>query len=286
MPELPEVESYRQSLDQVVTRKEIANIEIFWSRIVETDQALEDWVARLRGQVIQSVGRRGKYLVFNLSQDILISHLRMEGKYFYYPGQISESDRTPYLAKHTHVKFYFADGSQLHYHDVRKFGRIKLLAKDQLEAYWLSKKLGPEPLTDDFILADFQQCLAKSRQMLKPYLLSQEPVVGLGNIYVDESLFQAGIHPSRRAYSLTDQEAERLYHAIRLVLSDAVAAGGTRIRTYDNAMAKSDGYQDQLLVYGRQGQTCPKCGQMIEKIQMAQRGTHYCPNCQPLEVNA
>ena len=174
MPELPEVETVRRGLEKLILGKKISNIEITYPKMIKTD--LDEFRKEVPGQVIESMGRRGKYLLFYLTDKVLISHLRMEGKYFYYLDQVPER-------KHAHIFFQFEDGGTLVYEDVRKFGTMELLAPNLLEAYFVSKKLGPEPIEQDFDLQSFQAALAKSKKPIKSHLLDQTLVAGLGNIY-------------------------------------------------------------------------------------------------------
>lgn len=280
MPELPEVETVRKGLAQLVIGKTIERVDVSWPRIITTDDSLEKWQHELVGQTIEAMGRRGKYLVFHLSDCLLISHLRMEGKYLYYPNE----DRLQTdMAKHTHVRYYFTDGSQLHYHDVRKFGRIERLNTHELESYFFNKKLGPEPIAEEFRLERFQEQLKFVKKAIKPALLEQKMVVGLGNIYVDETLFRSHIHPATAANSLSDDQIVLLHQTIMSVLDEAIEAGGSTIRTYKNSLGEAGNFQQTLMVYGRQDEPCINCGTPIQKVQFAQRGTHFCPNCQKIE---
>lgn len=279
MPELPEVDVVAQGLNKTVKNLTIKKIQVFWSNMINTDQTINNWIDTLIGETIETVRRRGKYILFELTNWLLISHLRMEGKYFYFTqGEVDSGMATK--AKHTHVIFHFIDGSQLHYHDVRKFGRFECIEKQAEKQFFEDKHLGPEPLSKTFTLENFSDALRKSNQKIKPYLLSQKPVAGLGNIYVDEALFQGKIHPSRLAHRLTKTETAHLYEAIRDILRRAVVAGGSTIRTYKNTLGETGTFQTQLQVYGKQGEPCPRCQTPINKIQLGQRGTHFCPQCQ------
>ena len=278
MPELPEVESVRQGLIHLVQGKVIQDIVIDWERIIVTEQPLSDWIEHLKGQRINTVERRAKFLIFRLDDWALISHLRMEGKYHFYPA-----DEVPATKdKHTHVRFLFNDGSQLHYHDVRKFGRMELVTPEAVKDYFLARKLGPEPNAEQFHLSTFKTQLRQLKKPIKPLLLDQRVVAGLGNIYADEVLFEAKIHPTRPANSLTDQEVAQLYAAILKIMAAAIQAGGSSVRTYLNSLGEAGTYQEQLQVYGRPEEPCPRCGQLISKIQFAGRGTHFCSHCQPV----
>ena len=271
MPELPEVETVRRGLEKLILCKKISSVEIRYPKMIKTD--LDEFQNEVPGKEIQSMGRRGKYLLFYLTDKVLISHLRMEGKYFYYPGQVPER-------KHAHVLIHFEDGGTLVYEDVRKFGTMELLAPDLLEAYFISKNLGPEPTEQDFDLEIFIGALKKSKKPIKSHLLNQTLVAGLGNIYVDEVLWRAKVHPSRTSKSLSAQEARKVHDQTIEVLGQAVEKGGSTIRTYTNAFGEDGTMQDFHQVYDKAGQACSRCGSMIEKIQLGGRGTHFCPKCQ------
>ena len=271
MPELPEVETVRRGLEKLILGKKISNIDIRYPKMIKTD--LHEFQKAMPGQVIQSMGRRGKYLLFYLSDKVLISHLRMEGKYFYYPDQVPER-------KHAHVLIHFEDGGTLVYEDVRKFGTMELLAPELLEAYFISKQLGPEPTEEDFDLGRFKLALKRSKKPIKSHLLDQTLVVGLGNIYVDEVLWRAKVHPARISQSLTAQEARKVHDETINVLDQAVEKGGSTIRTYTNAFGEDGTMQEFHQVYDKTGQACSRCGAIIEKIQLGGRGTHFCPKCQ------
>lgn len=182
--------------------------------------------------------------------------------------------------KHTHGVFALADGRQLMYRDIRKFGRVHLLEKQELENWPGLLKLGPEPLSTDFKLARFRERLQRSQRKIKALLLDQTEVAGLGNIYVDEALFVAGILPSRSANSLKPAEVKALHQAIPQVLQKGIDAGGTSLKDYLQADGKQGSHQEHLFVYGRRHQPCWTCGAEIQKIVLAQRGTHFCSHCQ------
>lgn len=273
MPELPEVETVRRGLSLLLRGKVISQVTILYPPMVRT--GAESLAHDLLGQKIQDVQRRGKYLIFDLGQYVLLSHLRMEGKFFF-----QEVAQEP--LKHQHVLIDFEDGSRLVYQDVRKFGTLDYLPKADLADYFQSKKLGPEPVEEAFLLKEFREGLGKSRKPVKPLLLEQRLVAGLGNIYVDEVLWKARIHPMRPASSLSAQKAGQLRKAIIETLAEGVARGGSTIRTYKNAFGQAGTMQETLKVYGQEGQPCPRCGHPIEKIKVGGRGTHFCPRCQKL----
>ena len=271
MPELPEVETVRRGLERLVVGKTIEQVQVRYAKMIGT--GMDSFVHDLPGQTIEKIGRRGKYLLFYLTDGVLVSHLRMEGKYHFYPDEVPER-------KHAHVFFEMTDGGTLVYEDVRKFGTMELLRKEQLEAYFAARKLGPEPTDSDFLLASFAAALSRSKKPIKPYLLEQTLVVGLGNIYVDEALWRAWIHPARPAASLKSAEVKRLREQIIEVLQLGIEKRGSTIRTYRNALGEDGTMQDFLQVYGKTGQPCARCGSPIEKIKLGGRGTHLCPHCQ------
>ena len=271
MPELPEVETVRRGLEKLILGKTIQSVDVKYPKMIHTD--LDAFCQDLPGQEIRAMGRRGKYLLFYLSDKVLISHLRMEGKYFYYPDQVPER-------KHAHVLIHLKDGGTLVYEDVRKFGTMELLAPELLEAYFISKQLGPEPTEKDFDLERFKLALKRSKKPIKSHLLDQTLVVGLGNIYVDEVLWRAKVHPARISQSLTAQEARKVHDETINVLGQAVEKGGSTIRTYTNTFGEDGTMQEFHQVYDKTGQACSRCGSIIEKIQLGGRGTHFCPECQ------
>ena len=269
MPELPEVETVRRGLEKLILGKTIQSVEVKYLKMVQTDLAFRQ---DLPGQEIRAMGRRGKYLLFYLTDLVIISHLRMEGKYFFYPDEVP-------LRKHAHVFFHFTDGSTLVYEDVRKFGTMEVLIPELVDSYFLAKKIGPEPTYETFDEQIFREKLQKSTKKIKPFLLEQTLVAGLGNIYVDEVLWLAKIHPEKVANQLTESSIHLLHDSIIEILQKAIKLGGSSIRTY-SALGSTGKMQDELGVYGKTGEKCVRCGNEIQKIKVAGRGTHFCPFCQ------
>ncbi len=271
MPELPEVETYARDLAQRLPGQVFTGAYVDWPNQLprNTPRELND---RLAGQAVGSVGRRGKYLVFDLSHDVLLVHLKMSGRLQLVPA-------TDPPNPHAHVVLGLAGGQELRFHDPRKFGRLYLLADPAL----VLGPLGPEPLDPAFDAAALRSRLAGRRARLKPLLLDQTFLAGLGNIYVDESLWAAGLHPLRTADTLRPAEADRLHGAIRDVLERAVAARGTSFTThgYRDLSGNRGEMQGSLAVFDRAGQGCPRCGTLLVKTVVAGRGTHLCPACQP-----
>lgn len=273
MPELPEVETIKRTLQQLVIGKTIHDVTILWGNIIKRPNDQLEFKIKCQGQTIHDIERRGKFLKFILDEDVLVSHLRMEGRYML--QQANEPHN-----KHTHVVFSFTDDTELRYMDVRKFGTMHLLPKGVEEEHEPLVKLGVEPFSDEFtpdvLWKDFQ----KTTRNIKAALLDQSIVVGLGNIYVDEALFRAKIHPTQKANKLTKKSLETLYTEIIATLKEAVDKGGSTVRSYVNSQGDMGMFQLNHFVYGKKGEPCLKCGTEIEKMVVAQRGTHYCPQCQ------
>lgn len=272
MPELPEVETIRRGLTQLVLHEKIKQVEVLYPKMILGDPS--EFEQALAGETLERVDRRGKYLLLRFSNaKTVVSHLRMEGKY--YVKQATEP-----VDKHTHVIFELASGKQLRYNDVRKFGRMQLVKTGQEDQLASLKKLGPEPIASDFLVETFYTGLQKKKKALKTALLDQTLVVGLGNIYVDEVLWQTKLHPLTPCNAVSFAKAKELHDNIIAELKMAIAAGGTTIRSYTDAFENEGGFQFELDVYGQTGKPCKRCGTLIEKTVVGQRGTHFCPQCQ------
>lgn len=275
MPELPEVETVRRTLKGLVVGKQIESVTVSLPRIIQEPDDMIRFETELIGHQILDIGRRGKFLRIMMDGLVLVSHLRMEGRYGVY-------DRSEPVEKHTHVIFHFTDGSELRYRDVRQFGTMHLFQAGEEFNHKPLMKLGLEPLEDSFTVEAFQAVISKRTTKIKPALLNQEYVVGLGNIYVDEALFEARIHPERPAKTLTKSEMKRLHEAIVNTLTHAVEAGGSSIKSYVNGQGEMGMFQQSLKIYGRKSEPCLACGHPIEKTVVGGRGTHFCPACQKL----
>lgn len=277
MPELPEVETVRRHLAERIEGDVIRDVEVRLPRIVR-HPALNVFAERLREQGIHRVGRRGKYLLFQLDQVLLVSHLRMEGRY------AVANPSEPELP-HTHVVFRLASGRELRYADVRQFGTMDAVLKGEPLPKGLAE-LGPEPFDPALDGTALHERWRGRRAPIKSMLLDQRQIAGLGNIYVDEALFAAGIHPLTPAGAVGAEELGVLLREIRDVLARAIGEGGSSVRSFRDGYGRHGGFQIQLAVYGRAGQPCPRCGGAIQKIKVAGRGTHVCPACQPISVVA
>ncbi|MGG1677664.1 DNA-formamidopyrimidine glycosylase [Neobacillus sp. NRS-1170] len=275
MPELPEVETVRKTLEKLVVHKTIESISVYWPKIIKNPVEVEQFIDALKGESILDVGRRGKFLILYTDQFAMVSHLRMEGKYGLYP-------KDEPFDKHTHVIFHFTDGTELRYRDVRKFGTMHLYKKGEEFLKPPLIELGPEPFSEEFTEEYLAEKLKKTNRKIKPALLDQKLFVGLGNIYVDEALFRSGIHPERIASTLNKNEISILHREIVATLSEAVKKGGSTIRSYVNSQGEIGMFQLELYAYGRKGEECKRCGTPLEKTTVGGRGTHYCPTCQRL----
>lgn len=271
MPELPEVETIRRGLEQLVCGKIIKTVDVLVPNMVTPNVDIFSKI--LEGQMINNVRRRGKYLIFELDAYLLISHLRMEGKYLLFTDEVPQN-------KHFHVFFKLDTDTILVYQDVRKFGTFEVILKADEKAFFKQKKLGPEPTPEQFDLDGFINKLLCSSKMIKSHLLDQTLVSGLGNIYVDEVLWASYIHPEQLSRTLTIEQMKQIHYQIIRILKMAVEKRGATIRTYRNALGEDGIMQNYLNVYGKTGQCCLRCNTVINKIKVGGRGTHFCPKCQ------
>ncbi|MBR2578396.1 MAG: DNA-formamidopyrimidine glycosylase [Erysipelotrichaceae bacterium] len=267
MPELPEVETVLRTLEDKIKDARIDGIDVLYAPIVEGD--VRTFRKKLIGQHFRSFDRRGKFLIFGMDDITLVSHLRMEGKY-YILGKDDPID------KHTHVIFHLHDGRQLRYHDVRKFGRMELIPK--ADDYSVFKELGPEPFSRGFSFKYCKEYLKGKKKPVKEVLLDQSFVAGIGNIYADEILWDIRVNPLRSAEKLSDEEIRDLIAATCKILKKAIQAGGTTIRSYTSSLGVSGRFQLSLNCHTVH--TCKRCGREISKIRVGGRGTYYCPSCQ------
>ena len=292
MPELPEVETIRRGLvQQGVCGRTIAGLTVRNARIFQVDPMYLEEI--LPGQKILRLDRRGKFLVFHLERSRLIFHLGMTGQVTLRDPQRDDDPdfrRHPVTGlqrarqhapdPHTHLQIHLQDGSSILLRDVRKFGKVYLCASDREDPDAVFSRLGLEPLTSEYTLDRFLDGFRNRKLRIKSLLLDQKFVAGIGNIYADEALYEAALHPARTVRSLRRYEKERLFRAIPKVLQRGIAYGGTSLRDYVNAEGEPGENQEQLQVYGRSGLACRKCGSIVRKIVLSQRGTHFCPSCQ------
>jgi formamidopyrimidine-DNA glycosylase len=269
MPELPEVETTRRGLAPHVTGKEIAAVEVREPRL--RWPVPRDFAEAVRGQRIESLERRGKYLLFGTPRGTLLWHLGMSGTLRYLPEPVA-------AGPHDHVDVHFTDGGVLRFNDPRRFGT--LLLTDQPAEHKLLKGLGPEPFGEDFT-AEYLYATARGRRVpIKQHLMNGHIVVGVGNIYANEALFRAGIRPTRAAGRIARERFGPLVTAIRDVLAEAIAEGGTTLRDFVGSDGNPGYFRTALKVYERDGSPCERCGTPIERRVLGQRATYFCPRCQ------
>ncbi len=272
MPELPEVETVRRTLEPRIKNKKIDSVSVYYAPLIKTHTA-QEFNQILVGRTVQSIDRIGKYLLFNFEEYTLISHLRMEGKYY-----IKPLDST--ISKHEHLRFNLNDGTCLAYNDVRKFGTFDLKLNTELYQTLPLSKLGLEPFNPAFDEYYLKQKFMHKKQAIKPALLDQTIVLGLGNIYVDEVLFCAKLHPEKKAHTIGLKRLKNIVQCSQVVLHKAIDLGGSSIRTYTDSLGVTGRFQNQLNVHMQLGKPCPLCDTPIMKIKVSGRGTYYCKKCQ------
>lgn len=271
MPELPEVETVARGLREPLIGRKVKRLWTDWEKSIHSPH-LDEFSARISGQTVRAINRRAKYILIELDFDVLVIHLKMSGRLY-----VAAVDAAHEADRWVHVRFDLDGGQQLRFSDARKFGKVYLT--DNVEA--LLGHLGPEPLSDNFILKGFREGLRGRKRSIKAHLLDQEMVAGIGNIYADEALFGARIHPACPADLLTDEDAALLHQTIRETLETGIKHEGASINWYRKPDGGKGESQNHFYVYGRADMPCRTCGDVINKIKLAQRGTHFCPSCQP-----
>lgn len=288
MPELPEVETVRRELAPVLVHRRFRAVDIRLPKLLQG--SIGTFTRAIVGSQVRSVDRRGKLLLLGLTSGwTLAVHMKMSGQFLWQSsdGRVSGGghpipgslDRLP--NRYSHAIFTLS-GGRLFFNDQRQFGFLRIIRTDKLDDWLRAQGIGPEALDPTFRFEEFSERLqARHRARIKPVLLDQRFIAGLGNIYADEALFASGIRPTRRAGSLSVSERQRLFRAIRSVLRFSLAKRGTTFHLFRRPEGTIGGMLPYLAVYGRAGQPCRHCGLSIEKIRLGGRGTHYCPRCQP-----
>lgn len=233
----------------------------------------KEFKEKLVGLEFKDILRRGKYLIFDLGDYYLTSHLRMEGKYFV-------KDSNEEILKHEHIIFSFIDGTDLRYHDTRKFGKMCLLKKDELDSYEGLRKQGIEPIDEKLSKEYLFEKFRKSKLPMKTLLLDQTIISGLGNIYADEVLFASGINPLKKGTEITLNECQKIVDSSKKIIEKAIENGGTTIRSYTSSLGVEGTNQNYLQVHKREGEECYICHSIIERIKVGGRSTYFCPKCQ------
>jgi formamidopyrimidine-DNA glycosylase len=289
MPELPEVETIKKGLIRLIVGKTVKRVDIMSPKSFQGSQT--DIQSFLIGQTIIGISRKGKVILIELNSDyVLLAHMKMTGQLVFVSdhrrfggGHPSHSLIGELPDNTTRVAIEFTDGSWLYFNDLRKFGWLKLIPNAALSQLEYFQKLGPELLDPDFDWQRLKTRLSRRpKTAVKPALMDQSVVAGIGNIYADESLWGAMVHPARIVSTLSDTNYRELYRSIIEILKLSLAKGGSTDRNYVDAEGNKGSYLDFASVFRRQGQPCPRCGTTIVKIRLAGRGTHYCPTCQKL----
>lgn len=274
MPELPEVETVKETLKKIIIGKKIIDVKINYNKIIEYPEE-NVFKKEIINQTINDIKRRGKWLLFELNDYYLLSHLRMEGKYFF------KNSKDEHL-KHEHIIFVFSDNTELRYLDSRKFGKMHLIKKDDLLNLRPLNELGLEPWDENLNINYLKEKYKNKKMPIKTVILDQSIVVGIGNIYADEILFLSNINPLKNAYLLSDSELKSIINNTKKVMEKSIKNGGTTIKSYESSEGVHGMNQNYLFVHSRENCKCKKCESMIIKIKVGGRGTYYCPNCQKL----
>jgi formamidopyrimidine-DNA glycosylase len=273
MPELPEVETIVRTLRPRVSGRKIEKVDVFFEKVIrEPNPRL--FQKQLEGRLIQSLKRWGKHIIIELDRELaLVIHLRMTGQLFCVPQD------TP-VENHTHLIFYLDSGWELRFRDTRKFGTMHLLPIASLKTRYPLALLGPDALDPELTRDAFSDLIKGRKGQVKRLLLDQTFVTGIGNIYADEILWEARIHPERNVSTLSPREVEQLYQAMREILQRAIEYRGTSLRDYVNGNGEQGSFQMLLMVHGKEGHLCPRCGTRIQRIKLGGRSTYCCPHCQ------
>ncbi len=272
MPELPEVETVKETLKLKLIDKKIKDVKIYYDGIIAYPE-IKEFSKQIKNLPIKDINRRGKWLMFDLDKYYLLSHLRMEGKYFF-------KNKGDKLDNHEHVVFSLDSNEELRYRDTRKFGKMYLIKKEDINNVGPIKDLGLEPW-DTNLTKEYLKDKYKTKKLpIKTVLLDQSIIVGIGNIYADEILFLSKLNPLIKCCDLKDDDLENIIKYTKEVLEKAIKLGGTTIRTYTSVDGVHGRFQNELLVHGKDNDSCPACGQAIKKIRVGGRGTYYCSNCQ------
>ncbi len=290
MPELPEVETVRLGLQRFLPGLQVKSVVFDWPKGFPNSQELVD--TALIGAKVEAVNRRGKVIIIPLSSGYsLLIHLKMTGQLVFDngtqhfgAGHPNDSLISKLPDRSTRVTLTFSNGAKLYFNDQRKFGWVKLeKSQDLYTSNLFLSKLGPEPLSDAYTFEQFRDAVKRrSKTSIKAAILDQTVVAGVGNIYADEGLFAAKIHPATKVQDVSVVKLKRLYTALRQVMSLSIELGGSSDRNYVDAEGKKGSYLTFAKVFRREGQACPVCGSEIKKIRVAGRGTHVCPKCQKI----
>lgn len=271
MPEIAEVRTVAKVLNSSVVGKKIIGVDIIYAGIIDGD--IEEFKNSIKGLTITQVSNYGKWLFLVLGDYTIMSHLRMEGKYFY-------KDSKEKIEKHEHIIFHLDNNHDLRYHDTRKFGVMKLVKTEDIHKTKEISKLGIEPDNQALTGKYIYNAIHKIKGPIKSALLDQTIINGLGNIYADEVLFKARLNPEKECNKVSLKSCDLIVESAKKIITDATKYGGTTIRSYTSSLGVKGSYQDYLCVHTKDGSACPICGSIIKKIRVGGRGTYFCPKCQ------
>jgi formamidopyrimidine-DNA glycosylase len=291
MPELPEVETIVRELNREVLGRTFLDVWTDFSKMIKFPKSFDQLRKEIKGKKILNIRRRGKNIIFELSENtFLLIHQKLTGHLLLgkwrleknewiseIPGPLSEDPMNKFL----HLIFWLDDKRQLALSDLRKFAKVELIKKEELEKEL--KSLGPEPLEKDFSFERFKEALSKKKKgKIKQVLMDQEVIAGIGNIYSDEILWQAKVHPFKDVSKLKEEELKEIYSAMKEILKKAIAAKGESISDFRRISGEKGGFDPLRKVYRREGKKCPRCGTIIKRIKIGGRSAHFCPKCQKL----
>ena len=271
MPEIAEVETVRNTLKNMILNKTIKSVNVIYPKMIESN--VDELVSLLPGKSFKDIKRIGKWLLFDLGDYYLLSHLRMEGKFFV-------KGNTEKINKHEHVIITFIDGTDLRYHDTRKFGRMNLIKKEDLDNTEAIKKQGIEPISAKLSAEYLYNKIHVKNIPLKTILLDQSIISGLGNIYADEVLFASHLNPLKKGKEITVLDCENIKNSAKRIIVEAIKYGGTTIKSYTSSLGVTGRFQQFLMVHKKEGEPCQICSTPIVKIKVGGRSTYYCSKCQ------
>ena len=272
MPEKPEVITVANNLKKLILNKTITGCNVYWDNIIAYPVS-DEFKRQVIGQKIETINTRGKWIVIDLSNDSLLVHLRMEGKFMF-------RDKRDVISKHEHVEFILDDKTSFRFHDVRKFGKMYLIPKNLINDSKPLNELGLEYYDKNLTKEYLFDAIHSKRLPIKTVLLDQSIIAGIGNIYDDEILFMSGINPLRRACDISLAECDLIIKNTIIVLEKAIKLGGTTIKSFTSSEGVHGLFQNELLVHSKAGDMCPKCSNIILKTKVGGRGTYYCEKCQ------
>lgn len=272
MPELPEVETVKENLKKRLINTKINDVKVLYNNIIAYPDT-NTFEKTLKNKKVKDITRRGKFIIFDLEDYYLLSHLRMEGKYFI-------KNKNDQINKHEHVIFNLDNNQELRYMDTRKFGKMFLIQKENIDTIGPLKELGLEPFDKKLTPNYLKEKIKNKIIPIKTALLDQSIIAGIGNIYADEILFLSHVNPLKKSNTLKEKELNNIIKSTKEVLNKAIAKGGTTIHTYTSVDGIKGTYQDSLFVHNKEKELCKVCQTQIKKIKVGGRGTYYCPHCQ------